>query len=83
MLTLLSKNNLSSGFYQIPLTPNITIKLSVHFTNIPLDPPLVYFTTHLPMGYKEFPPVFNNNFADIFKKHLENDSITPTYNPME
>ena len=56
---LLSKTDLSDGFYQIPLTPSGALKLAVPFPSLPGEPPLVAIPTRLPMGWTESPPAFS------------------------
>lgn len=48
---LLSKTDLSDGFYQLHLTPSGALKLAVPFPHAANEPPLVAVPTCLPMGW--------------------------------
>ena len=78
---LLSKTDLSDGFYQLPLTPSGALKLAVPFPHLPGEPPLIAIPTRLPMGWTESPPAFSaftETIADLVNEQLEE---APTYMP--
>ena len=76
---LLSKTDLSNGFYQLPpLTPSGALKLTVPFPHLPHEPPLLAIPTSLPMMgcWTESPPAFSaftENIADIVNEQLESE----------
>ena len=84
---LLSKTDLSDGFYQLPLTPSGALKLAVPFPHLPGEPPLVAIPTKLPMGWTESPPAFSaftETIADLVNEQLEAapDHVPPPH-PLE
>jgi len=83
---LLSKTDLSDGFYQLHLTPTGALKLAVPFPNQPGQPKLVAIPTRLPMGWTESPPAFSavtETIADLINEQLESSDIMPPPHPME
>ena len=57
---LLSKTDLSDGFYQLHLSPSGALSLAMPFPSNPDEPPLVAIPTRLPMGWTESPPAFSS-----------------------
>ena len=83
---LLSKTDLSDGFYQIPLTPSGALKLAVPFPSLPGEPPLVAIPTRLPMGWTESPPAFSattETVADLINHDLGTSLDMPPPHPLE
>ena len=83
---LLSKTDLSDGFYQIHLNPSGALKLAVPFPSAPNEPPLIAIPTRLPMGWTESPPAFSavaETIADLINSQLEVDDAMPPPHPME
>ena len=83
---LLSKTDLSDGFYQIPLTPTGALKLAVPFPHLPGEPPLVAIPTRLPMGWTESPSAFSamtETIADLINQDLASSSMMPAPHPLE
>ena len=83
---LLSKTDLSDGFYQIPLTPSGALKLAVPFPQLPGEPPLVAIPTRLPMGWTESPPAFSattETVADLINHDLAASFAMPPPHPLE
>ena len=83
---LLSKTDLSDGFYQIPLTPSGALKLAVPFPHLPGEPPLVAIPTRLPMGWTESPPAFSafsETVADLINHDLAASMEMPPPHPLE
>jgi hypothetical protein len=83
---LLSKTDLSDGFYQLHLTPSGALKLAVPFPNAADEPPLVAVPTRLPMGWTESPPAFSagtETVADIINTELESSNDVPPPHPLE
>ena len=56
---LLSKTNLSDGFYQFHLTPSVSLSIAKPFLDLPGEPPLVAIPTRLPMEWTKSPPAFS------------------------
>jgi len=56
---LLSKTDMSNGFYQLHITPSGALKLAIPFPQAAGQPPLVAIPTRLPMGWTESPPAFS------------------------
>ena len=82
---LLSKTDLSDGFYQLHLTPSGALKLAVPFAAKGKEP-LVAIPTRLPMGWTESPPAFSavtETIADLINKSLERSDHIPPSNPLE
>ena len=82
---LLSKTDLSDGFYQIPLTPTGALKLAVPFESTDQEP-LVAIPTRLPMGWTQSPPAFSattETIADLANAYLEADCFIPGPHPLE
>ena len=82
---LLSKTDLSDGFYQLPLTPTGALKLAVPFHS-PSQEPLVAIPTRLPMGWTQSPPAFSSTtetIADMANAFLEADCFIPRPHPLE
>ena len=83
---LLSKTDLSDGFYQMHLTPTGALQLAVPFPSSPTEPKLVAVPTRLPMGWTESPPAFSavtETIADITNYQLEVDDTMPPSHLME
>ena len=83
---LLSKTDLSDGFYQIPLTPSGALKLAVPFPHLPGEPPLVAIPTRLPMGWTESPAAFSaatETVADLINHDLASSMAMPPPHPLE
>jgi len=83
---LLSKTDLSDGFYQLHLTPTGALKLAVPFPHTANEPPLVAVPTRLPMGWTESPPAFSaatETAADIINEELESSNDMPPPHPLE
>jgi len=83
---LLSKTDLSDGFYQLHLTPTGALKLAVPFPHAANEPPLVAVPTRLPMGWTESPPAFSaatETAADIINAELEASNDMPPPHPLE
>ena len=82
---LLSKTDLSDGFYQLHLTPTGALKLAVPFTSMS-GKPMVAIPTRLPIGWTESPPAFSavtETIADLINSSLETDMAIPKAHPME
>ena len=82
---LMSKTDLSDGFYQLPLTPSGALKLAVPFSRANGESYLAV-PTRLPMGWTESPPAFSavtETIADLINKRLESDQVLPPSHPME
>ena len=82
---LLSKTDLSDGFYQLHLTPTGALKLAVPFPSMS-GKPMVAIPTRLPMGWTESPPAFSavtETIADLINSSLETDMAIPKAHPME
>ena len=82
---LMSKTDLSDGFYQMHLTPSGALKLAVPF-HCEGQEPMVAIPTRLPMGWTESPPAFSavtETIADLINKSLENDPGIPPPHPLE
>jgi len=78
---LLSKTDLSDGFYQFHLTPTGALKLATPFPNLPSEPELVAIPTRLPMGWTESPPGFSamtETVADVINSTLEQSPPGPS-----
>ena len=75
---LLSKTDLSDGFYQIPLTLSGALKLAVPFPSLPGEPPLVAIPTKLPMGWTESLPAFSAATETV--ANLINYDIAASFN---
>jgi hypothetical protein len=83
---LLSKTDLSDGFYQFHLTPTGSLKLATPFPHLPSEPELVAIPTRLPMGWTESPPGFSavtETVADVVNENLERSSEMPPPHPLE
>ena len=82
---LLSKTDLSDGFYQLHLTPTGALKLAVPFSS-DSQRPLVAVPTRLPMGWTESPPAFSavtETIADMVNSALESSDTIPRAHPLE
>ena len=82
---LLSKTDLSDGFYQLHLTPSGALKLAVPFTSID-GKPMVATPTRLPMGWMELPPAFSavmKTTADLLNESLETTCHIPPPHPFK
>ena len=83
---LLSKTDLSDGFYQLHLSPSGALSLAMPFPSNPDEPPLVAIPTRLPMGWTESPPAFSaatETIADIANNMLESSLTMPPPHPLE
>ena len=83
---LLSKTDLSDGFYQMNLTPTGALNLAVPFPSAPGQPELLALPTRLPMGWTESPPAFSavtETIADLINNELEVSDDMPAPHPME
>ena len=83
---LLSKNELSDGFYQFHLKPLVSLSLKIPFTDPPGEPPLVAIPTRLPMVWTESPQIFssiNNTVEDLINKSLKTSTSMHTSHPLE
>ena len=83
---LLSKTDLSDGFYQMNLTPTGALKLAVPFPSPAGQPSLVALPTRLPMGWTESPAAFSavtETIADLINSDLETNDDMPLPHPME
>jgi len=83
---LLSKTDLSDGFYQLHLNPGGALKLAVPFPSAANEPPLIAVPTRLPMGWTESPPAFSavtETVADIINAELESSNAIPPLHPLE
>ena len=81
---LLSKTDLSDGFYQLHLTPTGALKLAVPFDHHGRR--LLAVPTRLPMGWTESPPVFSavtETIADLVNERLEQGPPMPPPHPFE
>ena len=81
---LLSKTDLSDGFYQLHLNPTSALKLAVPFDHE--GQTFVAIPTRLPMGWTESPPAFSavtETIADIVNEALESNSSIPQAHPLE
>ena len=70
---LLSKTNLSDGFYQLHLTPSSALKLAVPFDSVTGEP-MAAIPMRLPMGWTESPPAFSavtETITDLVNESLE------------
>ena len=82
---LMSKTDLSDGFYQLHLTPSGALKLAVPFIS-PSGEMQVAIPTRLPMGWTESPPAFSavtETIADLVNKKLEAGGAIPPIHPLE
>ena len=82
---LLSKTDLSDGFYQIPLTSTGALKLAVPSESSNQEP-LMAIPTRLPMGWTQSPPAFSSTtetIADLANAFLEADCFIPQPHPLE
>jgi len=70
---LLSKTDMSDGFYQLHLTPSGALKLAVPFPQAAGEPPLVAIPTRLPMGWTESPPAFSAPTETVADVHSPPD----------
>ena len=81
---LLSKTDLSDGFYQLHLNPTGALKLAVPFDH--QGQRFIAVPTRLPMGWTESPPVFSSvteTIADVINERLESSSKMPSPHPFE
>ena len=82
---LMSKTDLSDGFYQLHLTPTGALKLAVPFQSTEGEP-MVAIPTRLPMGWTESPPAFSavtETIADLVNTSLEHDNAIPPPHELE
>ena len=82
---LMSKTDLSDGFYQMNLNPSGALKLAVPF-HLAGHEPMVAIPTRLPMGWTESPPAFSavtETVADLVNEALERDPLMPPPHPLE
>ena len=82
---LMSKTDLSDGFYQLHLTPSSALKLAVPFDTAQGEPQ-VAIPTRLPMGWTESPPAFSavtETIADMVNEKLEAGGAIPPLHPLE
>ena len=82
---LMSKTDLSDGFYQLHLTPSGALKLAVPFSS-PSGEMQVAIPTRLPMGWTESPPAFSavtETIADLVNEKLETGGAIPPIHPLE
>ena len=82
---LMSKTDLSDGFYQMHLTPTGALKLAVPF-HYKGRKPMVAIPTRLPMGWTESPPAFSavtETIADLINEALEQDNSMPLSHVLE
>ena len=83
---LLSKTDLSDGFYQLGLTPTGALKLTNPFPSLSGEPPLVAIPTGLPMGWTELPPAFSSvteTITDMVNEQLESSTRIPPLHKYE
>ena len=83
---MLSKTDLSDGFYQLHLSPSGALQLAMPFPSNHGEPPLVAVPTRLPMGWTESPPAFSaatETIADITNQLLEESLSMPPSHPLE
>ena len=73
---ILSKTKLSGGIYQIPLTPSGSIKLSVPYKNLSLEPQLVAVPIYLPIGWKKSHPNLSYTTKNVAEIANENFNMT-------
>ena len=81
---LLSKTNLSDGFYHLHLNPTGALKLAVPFDHG--SQPMVAIPTRLPMGWTESPLAFSavtETIADVVNATLESQPEIPEAHPLE
>ena len=81
---LLSKTDLSDGFYQLHLNPSGALKLAVPFDH--RGQRLVAIPTRLLMGWTESPPTFSavtETIADVINHRLEASPLVPPAHPFE
>ena len=81
---LLSKTDLSDGFYQLHLNPTSALKLAVPFDH--QGQRLVAIPTRLPMGWTESPPAFSavtETIADVVNDRLDLSQSIPSAHPFE
>ena len=81
---LLSKTDLSDGFYQLHLNPTSALKLAVPFDH--KGQPHIAIPTRLPMGWTESPPAFSSvteTIADVVNANLESHQAIPPSHPLE
>ena len=70
---LMSKYNISDGFYFFDLNMEDIPKLGVDFPNTPSDDPLVALPLVLPMGWKNSQPIFSmvtETIANLTTQHI-------------
>ena len=83
---LMSKTDLSDGFYQYQVTASGALMLATPFPSGPGEPPLVSIPTRLPMGWTESPPNFSagtETIADLANEALETSVELPPPHPLE
>ena len=82
---LMSKTELSDGFYQMRLTPTSALKLAVPFQYAGREP-MVAIPTRLPMGWTESPPAFSmvtETIPNLINESLEQKDCMPPPHPLE
>ena len=82
---LMSKTDLSDGFYQLHLTPTGALKLAVPF-DVDDQTQYVAIPTRLPMGWTESPPAFSavtETIADVINERLESSQDMPPSHSLE
>ena len=82
---LMSKTDLSDGFYQMDLTPTGALKLAVPFHYEGREP-MIAIPTRLPMGWTESPWAFSavtETIADLINESLERNPRMPPPHPLE
>ena len=83
---MLSKTDLSDGFYQFQVTASGALMLATPFPSGPGEPPLVSIPTRLPMGWTESPPTFSSGtetVADLANVALESTLVMPPAHHLE
>ena len=83
---MLSKTDLSDGFYQLHLSPSGALQLAMPFPSNHGESPLVAVLTRLPIDWTESPPAFSaatETIADITNQLLEESLSMPPSHPLE
>jgi hypothetical protein len=74
---LLSKVDLSDGYYRVPLSPSAALELAVVLPPLQGGNPIIGIPLKLPMGWKYSPPYFcayTETMADLSNHHIVNQT---------
>jgi hypothetical protein len=74
---LLSKVDLSDGYYRVPLSPSAALELAVVLPPLQGTKPIIGIPLKLPMGWKYSPPYFcayTETVADLSNHHIVNQT---------